>query len=275
MSEARLRATAQAWLASGRRAAIVEVVQAQGSTPREAGARMLVATDTIEGTIGGGHLELEAIADARAALAQGHVDLKTTRYALGPSLGQCCGGVVVLQRAPLDEAALARWTEPQARFALQLHGAGHVGREIVRLLAGIDCRVSWIDEREEQFPAEPLPPHIERVCAEPADAEVRSAPIGAFYLVLTHSHDLDLAIVEAVLRRGDFGFLGLIGSATKRARFEHRLQQRGIAGEALSRMACPIGIGGIEGKAPEVVAISAVAQLLTLPPAHRPPAGRP
>jgi xanthine dehydrogenase accessory factor len=263
MSKAQLRATAQAWLAAGRTAMVVEVVQADGSTPREAGARMLVAANTVEGTIGGGHLELKAIADARAALAQGQVDLKTTRHALGPSLGQCCGGVVVLQQGPLDAHALARWPEPPPRFTLQLYGAGHVGRAIVRLLSGIDCRVQWIDEREDQFPADDLlPPHIERVCVEPVEAEVRSAPPGAFYLVLTHSHDLDLAIVETVLRRGDFGFLGLIGSATKRARFEHRLASRSLPPEMLARMACPIGIEGISGKEPEVIAVSAVAQLL-------------
>ncbi len=262
MSEAQLRTTAQAWLATGRTAVIVEVVQADGSTPREAGARMLVTADAVEGTIGGGHLELKAIAEARAALVQGRVDLKTTRHALGPSLGQCCGGVVVLQQGPLDALALARWPQPPSRFTLQLYGAGHVGRAIVRLLSGIDCRVQWIDEREDQFPADDLPPHIERVCVEPVEAEVHSAPPGAFYLVLTHSHDLDLAIVEAVLRRGDFGFLGLIGSATKRARFEHRLTSRGVPAETLARMTCPIGVEGILGKEPEVIALSAVAQLL-------------
>jgi xanthine dehydrogenase accessory factor len=94
-----------------------------------------------------------------------------------------------------------------------------VGRAIVRLLAGLPCRVQWIDERESEFPAGPCRPHIERLCVEPVEAEVALAPPGAFYLVLTHSHDLDLAITQAILRRGDFGYLGLIGSATKRARF--------------------------------------------------------
>jgi xanthine dehydrogenase accessory factor len=100
------------------------------------------------------------------------------------------------------------------------------------------------------------------LCVEPVQAEVRQAPPGAFYLVLTHSHELDLAITEAILRRGDFGYLGLIGSATKRARFLHRFQQRGIAEAALARLTCPIGVPGITGKQPERIAVAVVAQLL-------------
>jgi len=113
-------------------------------------------------------------------------------------------------------------------FELQLYGAGHVGRAIARLLAGIDCSVQWIDERDAEFPVEASPLHIQRLCVEPVEAEVDAAPAGAFFLVLTHSHELDLRVTEAVLRRGDFAYLGLIGSATKRARFVHRFEQRGL-----------------------------------------------
>jgi len=132
----------------------------------------------------------------------------------------------------------------------------------VVLLSGLDCRVQWIDEREAEFPPGLPAPHVERVCVEPVEAEVRVAPPGAFYLVLTHSHDLDLAITEAILRRGDFGYLGLIGSKTKHARFVHRFESRGIAPETLSRITCPIGVPGIVGKQPEVIAVAVVAQLL-------------
>jgi xanthine dehydrogenase accessory factor len=181
--------------------------------------------------------------------------------------------VVWLRHQRLDASALAAWKEPAPRFFLQLYGAGHVGRAIAALLATLPCRVQWIDEREEQFPAGlVLPPHIERVCVEPVQAEVAVAPPGAHVLVLTHSHDLDFAIVEAMLRRGDFAFLGLIGSGTKRARFEHRLLARGFTPEQVARMVCPIGIEGLAGKEPEVVAVSAVAQLLQLsaPPGPSP-----
>ncbi|MFI4930190.1 MAG: XdhC family protein, partial [Burkholderiales bacterium] len=132
------------------------------------------------------------------------------------------------------------------------------------LLAGIDCRVQWIDERDSEFPAEPSPGHIDRLCVEPVEAEVANAPAGGCFLVLTHSHDLDLQITEAILRRGDFAFLGLIGSKTKRARFVHRFQERGIARDVLARMTCPIGMPGIVGKEPEVIAVAVVAQLLAV-----------
>lgn len=255
-----LRATAADWLAQDRAAVIVEVVQHRGSVPRETGTRMLVAADAVAGTIGGGHLELQAIAHARA----GRCD--DWAVALGPSLGQCCGGALTLRFVPLTSHALAAWTESPPRFHLQLYGAGHVGRAIVKILADIHCRVQWIDERESEFPAGPLPAHVERVCVEPVEAEVAAAPPGAFFLVLTHSHDLDLRITEAILRRGDFGWLGLIGSKSKRARFEHRFAERGIAPELIGRMACPIGVPGIVGKEPAVVAVAVVAQLLALQP---------
>ncbi len=253
--------TARRWRDAGRPAVVVQVLRARGSVPREAGTRMLVAADEVLGSIGGGHLELSAIADARAWLARGGAPFEQ-HVALGPALGQCCGGTLDLRFAPLAEDDPAGWPLPAPRFTLQLYGAGHVGRAIVRLLAGIDCRVQWIDERESEFPAEALPLHIERVCVEPVQAEVALAPPGAFYLVLTHSHDLDLALTQAILRRGDFGWFGLIGSKTKRARFEHRLRERGFADNWIERIVCPIGLPGITGKEPEVIAVSVVAQLL-------------
>lgn len=263
MDPGRLRRTALQWRADGRAAVLVQVQSHQGSVPREAGTRMLVAADTVLGTVGGGHLELKAIADARDLLARGATGRALTqRIALGPSLGQCCGGALELAFTPLPEVDFAAWPEEAPLFTLQLYGAGHVGRAIVRLLADIPCSVQWIDEREAEFPAGDLPPHIQRVCVEPVEAEVVQAPPAAFYLVLTHSHDLDLAICRAILQRADFAWFGLIGSRTKRARFASRLSAQGIGAERLARMVCPIGVPGIEGKQPEVIAIAVVAQLL-------------
>lgn len=257
-----LHQAALAWRAGGRPAVVVEVLAHRGSVPREAGTRMLVAADEAIGTIGGGHLELQAIAHARELLARPGTAAREQDIALGPSLGQCCGGALTLRYTPLADAAPERWAAPEPRFFLQLYGAGHVGRAIVALLAGLPCRVQWIDERASEFPATPTPAHIERLCVEPVEAEVALAPPGAFYLVLTHSHDLDLALAHEILGRGDFGFFGLIGSRTKRRRFEHRLAERGIAAEVIARMTCPIGLPGIEGKEPEVIALAAVAQLM-------------
>jgi len=251
LTAAELRELALRWRAEGRAATVVEVQAVRGSVPREDGTRMLVTADAVIGTIGGGHLELQAIATARS----GFVGEKS--IALGPSLGQCCGGALVLRFAPL--ADLADWPAAAPRFRLQLYGAGHVGRAIARLLADIDCAVTWIDEREAEFPSEPSPPHVERRCVDEVEAEVASAEAGCCFLILTHRHDLDLAITRAVLRRGDFAFCGLIGSATKRARFEHRLQAEGLETD---RLVCPIGLPGITGKEPAVIAVAVVAQLL-------------
>ena len=267
MSELRLRDRAAAWLASGEQAIVVEVVAARGSVPRGAGTRMLVVADASIGTIGGGHLELKATTSARAMLAAGAGAPSEESFALGPSLGQCCGGAVTLRFAPLDAAALSRWPPRVPLFHLQLHGAGHVGRAIATLLATLDVDVDWFDERDEEFPStttlgSPWPSHIRRVSADAIEREVANAPSRSFYLVLTHEHALDLRIVDAILRRGDFAYCGLIGSKTKRASFVRRLAERGIDPAAIARLACPIGIEGIEGREPETIAAAVVAQLL-------------
>jgi xanthine dehydrogenase accessory factor len=237
------------------------------------------------GTIGGGHLELQTIGIARDMLRSGEMQPYAQRFALGPSLGQCCGGVLEIGFNALDAQTLAAWPLTMPRFHLQLYGAGHVGRAIARLLATLDVSVDWIDERDAEFPrllgGDEWPAHIRKLCVDEIDAEVRQAPANACYLVLTHSHDLDLRICEAVLRRGDFRCLGLIGSATKRERFIRRFESRGIAPEVIARMTCPIGLPTITGKEPEVIAVSVVAQLLQLqgpperissrPRAHRSP----
>ena len=263
-----LRATAIAWLAQPTRTILIEVTQAQGSVPRAPGTRMLVSLNTCAGTIGGGHLELKAIATARAMLASHDPTPRSVHYPLGPALGQCCGGAVTLGFSVLDEQALARWPDEPPLFRLQLYGAGHVGRAIARALAPLNASVDWIDERDNEFPAAfdtagtPWPAHIRKVCVDAVEAEVDTAAPGAFYLVLTHRHDLDLKITEAILRRGDFGWLGLIGSRTKRQRFVHHFERRGIAPALIERMTCPIGLPGIDGKQPEVIAVAVVAQML-------------
>jgi xanthine dehydrogenase accessory factor len=156
---------------------------------------------------------------------------------------------------------------PAPLFHLQLHGAGHVGRAIATLLATLDCDVDWYDERDDGFPATtglgaPWPEHIRATSADTVEREVANAPAGAFYLVLTHEHALDLRIVETILRRGDAAFCGLIGSRTKRVRFVRRLAERGVASDAIATLTCPIGIAGVDGKSPEVIAAAVVAQLL-------------
>lgn len=256
-----LKRIAIARLDRGEPTIVVEVLRTRGSVPREAGTRMLVWDRAIEGTIGGGRLEWEAIAKARAVLSGRGPMPVDEEVVLGASLGQCCGGAVTLRYRTLAADAIdVRAGNPLP--LVQLYGAGHVGRAVVRLLETLDVDVQWIDEREDAFPVAPSGPTIERVCVEPVEAEVLVAPAGAFHLVITHQHDLDLRIVEAILRRGDFGFLGLIGSMTKRRRFEQQLSRRGIDAAMLARLTCPIGIERIRGKEPAVIAIAVVGQLL-------------
>ena len=259
-----MRAEAQRLIERGEAAVLITVVEAQGSVPREAGTRMLVSSTLAFGTIGGGHLEWQAIATARRMLMQPEAPKHSEHFALGPALGQCCGGAVTLSFERLQSAHLSVWPNTSPRFHLQLYGAGHVGRAIAALLGNLNVSVDWIDEREAEFPNAELPQNIQKIAVDAVEGEVRHAPTGAFFLVLTHQHDLDMRIVEAILRRGDFGFLGLLGSHTKHQRFVHRFEARGIAPGLISRITCPIGIRGISGKEPEVIAVAVVAQLLGL-----------
>jgi xanthine dehydrogenase accessory factor len=254
--------------ARGEPAVLVTVLRADGSTPREAGAKMVVSASAVHGTVGGGHLELQAIATARELLAASDGAAErpaplSRDFGLGPSLGQCCGGAVTL----LFEAVLP------ARWRVAVFGAGHVGRAVVKLLGELPCRVDWIDSREAEFPAT-VPANVRPIVADAPADEVPDLAPGCDVLVMTHSHQLDLQVVEAALRRGDLPFLGLIGSRTKRARFEARLSERGFGAEALARMVCPVGIPGVGGKHPAEIAIAVAAQLLALrrPGTPRPPA---
>lgn len=144
---------------------------------------------------------------------------------------------------------------------LFVYGAGHVGRAIVKAVAELDFDVHWVDTHEERFP-EVFPGPAVRVVARDPAVIARAAPSQAFHLVLTYSHAIDLAICHALLTAPAFGFLGLIGSETKRTRFIKRLREGGVSEDALARLTCPIGIGRLRGKAPATIAISVAAQLI-------------
>ncbi|MEP6502786.1 MAG: xanthine dehydrogenase accessory protein XdhC, partial [Betaproteobacteria bacterium] len=240
---------------------------ARGSAPRGAGTRMLVSAVQAIGTIGGGHLEWKALATARAMLATRDATLRHEHYALGPALGQCCGGAVDLEFSLLDDSAIALWPACPPLFHLQMHGAGHVGHAIATLLTTLDVHVDWIDERDDAFAptttlGTPWPDTVRRAAVDGAEGEIAAALPGTFFLVLTHDHALDFRIVEAALRRDDAGFIGLIGSKSKRERFRRRLADRGMDDLRMGRLQCPVGLHGIVGKQPEVIALAVVAQLL-------------
>jgi xanthine dehydrogenase accessory factor len=247
-------------------AVLVRVDGNQGSVPREAGAWMAVFAGGIVGTIGGGHLELQAIAQARARLAGATGD-PVLRYPLGPSLGQCCGGVVHLRFeriAAADAAGLPQRLE-EHRLPLALFGGGHVGRAIVQAMGPLPFDVTWIDSRDEIFPAQ-VPDNVRCEHSDPVQAAVADLAPGSRVLVMSFSHAEDLDIVAACLKRlrerDDLPYLGLIGSKTKWATFRHRLQERGFGDQELARVTCPIGVPGIQGKQPAVIAVAVAAQLL-------------
>jgi len=261
----------------------VEVIQTQGSVPREAGTWMLVLADDLVGTIGGGHLEFEAMAKARALLAAGGSPGEQ-RFALGPSLGQCCGGVVWLRFERLaqgDAAGLRALATRSARRqapALQvaLFGAGHVGHALVELLARLPCRLMWIDSRDAVFAPRWLEEGATVTCEHSAPVEAAVADLApqSQVLIMSFSHAEDLEVVAACLQRqrehADLDFIGLIGSATKWAVFRKRLAQRGFSEQELDQVTCPIGLPGIHGKEPEVIAVAVAAQLLQRQQRSRP-----
>ncbi|MEJ0076914.1 MAG: xanthine dehydrogenase accessory protein XdhC [Alphaproteobacteria bacterium] len=292
-------------------AALVTLAQAQGSSPREVGARMVVApSGAFTGTIGGGALEWGALAEAQALLARRDDTMITTLdRALGPDLGQCCGGRVLLtierfgvadgeRIAPLataerrgvvttagtlgndgrlvrriaeassagsaydtqaDGTVIERFGEEPTAF--YLFGAGHVGRALVTALAPLPFAVTWIDGRPGAIP-ELFPANVTAIRdGDPVDL-LRRAPDGAFVAVMTHSHALDLDLVIAALQANRFGYVGLIGSATKRARFTSAMQKMGMGADVADKLVCPIGLTAIKDKAPAAIAASVVAQML-------------
>jgi xanthine dehydrogenase accessory factor len=253
-------------------AILIRVAEVKGSGPREEGAWMAVWPGAIVNTIGGGRLELDAIQHARNLLKQNAgphwgEPAEVQRMALGPSLGQCCGGVVhvAYQRIaakdwPQVEALLRPKLQPIALF-----GGGHVGRALVRAMAPLAFEVRWIDSRDEIFPPE-VPANVYCEHSDPVQAAVRELMPGTAVLIMSFSHAEDLDVVDACLQRqrneGDLPYVGLIGSKTKWATFRHRLEARGWQAAELSHVTCPIGLPEISGKEPEVVAASTVAQLL-------------
>lgn len=236
---------------------LVTVMQARGSTPREAGTKMVVTKEEQFGTIGGGNLEFEAIREARELLAKAVSSPAQRDYALGPTLAQCCGGSVSVLLEPFVHA-------PRRVF---IFGAGHVGRELVRVMENLPVKLVWVDERAQEFPAT-LPANCEkRVLPSPTDA-VNNVQATDAVIILTHSHELDYALVKAAFDHGVPSYLGLIGSETKSVRFRKKLAEEGISKELLARLICPIGIASITGKHPREIAIAVAAELLALGITH-------
>lgn len=230
---------------------LVTIIEERGSTPRNAGSKMVVSADKLYDTIGGGHLEFKAMAIAREMLKNREREPKLERFSLGASLGQCCGGATVLLFEPMGQ--------PQAHIAV--FGAGHVGRALVPLLASLPCKVRWIDSREAEFPGH-IPEGVTRAINEDVIDEIDEMPAGSYFIVMTHNHALDLDLTAKILERNDFTYFGLIGSDTKRAKFEHRLRDRGFSADTVQRMRCPMGISEVKGKLPVEIAVSIAGEVI-------------
>jgi len=240
-------------------AIFVEITATRGSAPRDAGTAMKVSPDSIDGTIGGGALEHQAIAHARKMLANGRLE-DTQTVPLGPGLGQCCGGAVSLRYTtsprPLDGATPLPLPNVQSDTPLWLWGAGHVGRAVVAACPPRAFAITWIDSARDRFP-DHVPPHVTATPAADMPRLAAHAPRDAHHLIFTYSHDIDLALCAALLKRGAES-VGLIGSDTKKSRFSRRLRDMGLDP---SGIICPIGDKSL-GKLPAQIAHGALISLI-------------
>ena len=230
----------------------ITITTSRGSTPRDAGTSMLVGPDWQEGTIGGGQLEYDAVHTARDMLLNGTATHEAT-YPLGPTLGQCCGGSVSLQWSLIAE----RPADPQ-KEPVWIYGAGHVGRAVAATLTSL-YDVTLIDTTAERM-AE-VPGTTPLIAANPV-LVVPHAPKNAHHLIMTYSHALDLDLCHALLNHRTAS-IGLIGSATKWARFRRRLHALGHGDAQISRITCPIGNPAL-GKHPQQIAVGVAAELISL-----------
>ena len=259
-------ARVRAFLAAWPHAALVEVGEARGSTPREAGAWMLVSPGATFGTIGGGQLEFMAIDRARAMIAAGAPRADRLDVPLGPQIGQCCGGRVTVELALVDDGlrrTLPRRVagEEASRPSVLVFGGGHVGHALADALSLLPLAVTLVETRADQIGD--LPEGVAARLTPVPEEVVRDAPAGAAFLVLTHDHALDFLIVAEALKRGDAAYVGMIGSKTKRATFASWYLKEADGDEAaLSRLVCPIGGSEVKDKRPAVIAAMAAAEVM-------------
>lgn len=231
---------------------LITVLNERGSVPRDRGSKMIVTAEQQFLTIGGGHLEFQCIEIARNLLAQGREGPHCEQFNLGARLGQCCGGAATILFEPL------RCVQPQ----IAVFGAGHVGQALVALLATLPCHIHWIDQRPELFSQAPAGVTV-FVQEDPVEY-VQQLPAESYFVVMTHHHPLDLALCEAILRRDDYRYAGVIGSQTKRQRFEYRLSGKGFSQQQLARLRCPVGLPEVKGKLPAEIAVAIAAEIIAV-----------
>ena len=244
--------------------AAVRLTRVRGSSPRDAGTEMFVAKGAVFGTIGGGQLEYMAISQARAMLAQG-TDKMVMDVPLGPEIGQCCGGRVEIRLARMSVAeklmAVGSLAGEVSNYpSVYIIGAGHVGRALAASLALLPVKTILIDGRTDELSR--CKAAVEKRLTPLAEAEIRAAPAGSAFVVLTHDHSLDFLAASEALARGDAAYVGMIGSASKRASFKSWCRREND-GQSINKLTCPIGAGSCSDKRPEVIAALVAAEVIT------------
>jgi len=254
---------------SGDGYALITVLGCTGSTPRDHSSKMVITLEDTFDTIGGGHLEYLVMEKAREIVSTNKVEQEIHHFPLGASLGQCCGG----------SATVLIETFASCQFHVGIFGAGHVAKSIVTILAGLNCKVSWIDSRKDEFPMD-IPTNVKKIVAsEPCD-ELEDLPMGSDILILTHNHQLDFELCLTALKRNrnplqKLRSIGLIGSETKSLRFQKRLADRlldsttdnqdsNCVSEQIQSIRCPVGLSSVPGKLPMEVAVSIVGELIAI-----------
>jgi len=230
---------------------IVTVMGARGSTPRDSGSKMVVTAGSSYCSIGGGHLEFQAMAKARELLLSNSEQQQIEHFPLGAKLGQCCGG----------SATVLFESFASAQLNIMLFGAGHVGTALAGILAQLPCRLHWVDSRPEQFPDD-LSINTQKIVIEQPLEAITLMPANSYFIVMSHQHPLDFALTEAILKRGDAAYVGLIGSDTKWQRFKLRFEHRQYNSDFYQSVRCPVGLSAVPGKLPIEVAVSIAGEII-------------
>jgi xanthine dehydrogenase accessory factor len=239
----------------GKAYVVATIVGVTGSTPRNSGTKMVITHEDIFDTIGGGHLEHKVIKHAHKLLNSAEACQQLEHFQLGAQLGQCCGG---------DASVLFECFSATGANII-LFGAGHVGKALIPILAGLPCSITWVDSRAEQFPDDvDAYANVTAIVSENPAEEVAVMPANSYYIVMTHNHQLDFDISHNILKRADFAYSGLIASDTKWRRFQQRFQHRDIDKGLVARMNCPIGLTQVQGKLPMEVAVSVAGEIIQL-----------
>ena len=246
---------------------LAKIINTKGSVPRNENVKMAISSFEEYGTIGGGELEFQIIKKSRDLLNNNKKNKNIVDLPLGPALGQCCGGYVKIQLIKYKNGNILIKENDlineiiENNLNLYIFGAGHVSKALISKIEGVGFNVFVVDSREN-FISKIKQSHVVPIFSKDNNIIIKNAPSNAYYLIMTHSHKIDLDICSLILNKNNFSFIGLIGSKTKKNRFSKRLADYGFSKNLIEKIECPIGIENIKGKEPDIIAISIIARLL-------------